>query len=283
MNGERFYRQKSRYVFRPKEEWVGVPVPHSGIPAELVDAAREAVREHSVPSAAGRREWDLSGGILRCADCTTNMMTSSVAAARVKGRRFYYRYRKHSRDGKEACPHRRNHRANVVEPLVWEFVSGLLKDPTRLRAGLERLIVQERAAMRGGDPEKEAKAWLEQLSEVDQERRGYLRLAAKGRITDDELDEALAELEETREVAERELETLRSRRKVLEKLEQDRDALLESYARMVPEELDRLTAAERNHVYKMLRLRVLAYQDQTYEVSGVFGDCFALENQGEQA
>ena len=33
------------------------------------------------------------------------------------------------------------------------------------------------------DPEQEARAWLEKLSEVDQERRGYLRLAAKRRTT----------------------------------------------------------------------------------------------------
>jgi hypothetical protein len=43
-------------------------------------------------------------------------------------------------------------------------------------------------------------------------RRGYLRLAAKGRMTDEDLDEALAELEETREAAQRELETLKHRR-----------------------------------------------------------------------
>lgn len=71
--------------------------------------------------------------------------------------------------------------------MVWEFVSGLRKAPERLRADLERLIEQERAVMRG-DPEQEAKAWLEKLSEVDQERRGYLRLAAKGHITDEELE-----------------------------------------------------------------------------------------------
>ena len=70
-----------------------------------------------------------------------------------------------------------------------------------------------------GHPEQEAKAWLEKLSEIDQERRGYLCLAAKGRITDEELDEALTELEETREAAERELEALRSRRKTLGELE----------------------------------------------------------------
>jgi hypothetical protein len=96
---------------------------------------------------------------------------------------------------------------------------------------------------------------------VNQERRGYLRLAAKRRTTNEDLDEALAELEETRKTAERELETLRSRRKTLEELERDRDALLERYARMVPPALNELITDERHQVYKMLRLRVLAYQD----------------------
>jgi hypothetical protein len=42
------------------------------------------------------------------------------------------------------------------------------------------------------------KVWLEKLTEVDQERRAYQRLAAKGRMTDHGLDEELAELAETR-------------------------------------------------------------------------------------
>lgn len=183
-NGERPYRKRSRYVYRPKEEWVAVPVPDSGIPREWVDAARVAVKENHVPSAAGRRVWELSGGIVRCAECGRNMMIHSVAGKRVKGRLFYYRCRKRNRDGREACSHRECHRAEEAEAMVWEFVSGLLREPARLRAGLERLIEQERAAMRG-DPEQQAKAWLEKHSEADQERRGYLRLAAKGRITDE--------------------------------------------------------------------------------------------------
>ena len=278
VNGERSYKKTSRYVYRPKEEWVAVPVPDSGISPELIDLAREAIRDNTTPSSAGRRAWELSGGILRCGECRTNMMSHSVAGARVKGRLFYYCCRKRYRDGAAGCSHKKVRRADEVEPLVWEFVSGLLKEPERLRAGLERLIEQERAAMRG-DPEQEARAWLEKLSEVDQERRGYLRLAAKGRITDEELDEALSELEETRKMAERELETLRGRRKVLEELERDRDALLERYARMVPPALDELTAEERHQVYKMLRLQVLSYRDGALEVIGVFGDSFLSEYQ----
>jgi hypothetical protein len=129
-----------------------------------------------------------------------------------------------------------------------------------------------------GDPEREAKAWLQKLSEIDQERRGYLRLAAKGYITDDELDEILAELEDTREAAEKELQSIRARRVVLEELERDKDALLESYARMTPEALDDLSSEERHHVYKMLRLRVEVSPDSSLDVGGVLGDSFVPEN-----
>ena len=127
---------------------------------------------------------------------------------RAKGRRFYYRCRSRSRDGAGGCVHRKCHRADEVEPRVWNLISSLLKDPGRLKAGLEEMIEQERAGLRG-DPDQEAKTWLEKLSEVDQERRGYLRLAAKGVLADEELDEALAELEETRETAERELRAIK--------------------------------------------------------------------------
>ena len=91
-----------------------------------------------------------------------------------------------------------------------------------------------------GDPDQEAASWLEKLSEVEQERRGYLRFAAKGHMTDEELDEALAELEEIRMMAEDELAIIRGRKEILEELERDRDALLESYAEMTPEGLDAL-------------------------------------------
>ena len=84
-----------------------------------------------------------------------------------------------NRDGAEACSHRKRHRADEVEPRVWNLVAGLLKDPERLKSGLEEMIEQERAGLRG-DPNQEAKSWLERLAEVYEERRGYLRLAAKG-------------------------------------------------------------------------------------------------------
>ena len=158
--------------------------------------------------------------------------------------------------------------SETTEGAVWELISALLKDPERLRAGLEELIEQERAGRRG-DPDREANAWLEKLSEVEQERCGYLRLAAKGHMSDDDLAEALSELEETCATAERELKAIRGRKAALEELERDRDALLESYAGMMPEALDSLAPEERSQIYGMLRLKVDALADGMMQARGV--------------
>ncbi len=63
------------------------------------------------------------------------------------------------------------------------------------------------------------------------------------------------ELEDTREVAGRELRAIQGRREIVEQLERDRDTILEHYAGMVPEALEKLTGEERRQVYGMLRLR----------------------------
>ena len=107
---------------------------------------------------------------------------------------------------------------------------------------------------------------------MEQERRGYLRFAAKGHMTDEELDEALAELEEIRMTAEDELAVIRGQKENLEELERDRDALLESYTEITPEALDALTPEERRQVYGMLRLRVEVAADGTMEAHGILSE-----------
>jgi hypothetical protein len=231
-----------------------------------VDAAREAIRDNRRPSSAGHRFWELSGGILRCGGCGYAMMTNSISSHGSKRLNHYYRCPKRLRD-RESCPQPRNWRADRTEPAVWELVSGLLTDPEQLRADLERMVELERARLRG-DPHQETKAWLEKLAEVDRERHGYHRLAAKGRMTDQELDEALAELDETRDTAERELAAMRGHQERVEALERDKDTLLESYVGMAAEALESLTPEERYQVYKMLKVRVVAHVDGALEVSG---------------
>jgi hypothetical protein len=186
-------------------------------------------------------------------------------------RYFYYRCsRYYDQHGMEGCENSRYASATKLERQVWDFVRGIMLDPEELSSDLNRAIELEREGRRG-DPEAEPARWLERLAEAEEERRGFLRLAAKGRITDEELDEELASLEETRRTARRELELLRLQSERLEQMEQDRDAVIEHYAALAPEALDSLTPEERHKLYKMLRLNVWVAKsgDLEIEMAGV--------------
>lgn len=257
-DGGRRYTKKYSSRLRPKEEWIAVPVACSGVSRELVEAARAQLIDNHVPSSAGHRVWVLSGGIGRCAVCR-RVLRSRRRVKNQNGRRYiyyYYRCSGYDTHGLEACKNSRYTSATKLEKQVWEFVRALLLNPEELRSDLDRAIDMERDEVRG-DPDAEARHWLDKLSEVDEERRGFLRLSARGRITDAELDEEIAGLEETRKIAESELEATRGRQQRVDQMKADRDAVLEHYAALAPEKLDTLTAEECHQLYKILRLKVL--------------------------
>jgi len=244
-DGGRRYRRQVRSTERPEEERVRVPVPYAGIPRELVDAARDAIKDNRKPSNAGRRFWQLSGGILRCAICGMAMQSESVRAHSGDRYHFYYSCRTRRKHGAAACAHGRSHRAADLEDAVWAVVAGLLTDPRQLREGLDEMIEAERAEWRG-DPEEKERAWLDNLAAVDFKRARFQDMAAEGHITFRELGAKLGELEEARQTAERELTLVRVRREALASLERDRGAIMESYAGMVPETREDLAGEERH-------------------------------------
>ena len=230
----REYKWRSYRHKNPRDQWIAIPIPEAGVPRELVEAAREMIQNNKAPGHAGQRFWQIPSGSVRCSGCGTCMTQYASAAG---GRIYaYYRCARLARMGEGSCSSekgRKNHRAEHVERLVWEFVSDLMKDPAQLRDDLERMIELEKSGWHG-DPDVAAKAWLDKLAETDQMRRGFQEQAAKGYMTFEELGVALDNLEKTRKTAERELAALQSRREVLEQLEHDKEALLEHYARIAP-------------------------------------------------
>jgi site-specific DNA recombinase len=270
-DGRLKYKKRQKSVLRPREEWIAVPVPDAGIPRGLVDAARNAIRNNRRPSSAGHRVWELSGGILRCGVCGRNMTSARHRRTPDSGYLNYYRCRARRDKGKDACSQPKGVRAEVVEQMVWGFVSGLLKDPEQLRADLDTMIEREREIARD-DPEREAKVWLNKLAEVERKRSRFQDMAAESLITFDELREKLAALGETRETVQRELEALDRRRERMEELERDRDALLDSLMTVVPTTLDTLTPEERLNLYKLLELQVFLRSDGAIEATGTFAN-----------
>jgi site-specific DNA recombinase len=268
----RSYRKTYRWYHKPKAEWIAVPVPASGIPRDLVETARATVKHNRRPARAGRRFWELTGGVGYCGECGRAICaTHSVKVKR--GRTYtydYYRCAVRNKYGRDACANAHLPKADERESEVWEVVSGLLKDPSRLRAGFKKVIEEERRALRG-NPAQEIKAWAKKLAELDRKRSAYQDQQAEGLITLDELRAKLSALEETRTVAQRELDALSSRQEHIERLEKDADVILERYAGMVPGALDNLTSEERHRIYKMLRLKVLLHADGSTEITGVLG------------
>ena len=266
----RVYRWKVSATPRPREDWIAVPVPDAGVPRETAESARNVVTENVACSSNGDRFWELSGGVLRCAECGRRMRTS-VTRKRDGKRYFYYSCASRREGNISSCANRKTHRAERVEPTVWNLITELLTDPERLHAGLDAMLEQERAGGRG-DPDQQTEAWLERLSEVERTRSRYQEMAAKGLMTFEELGTRLEELESTRATALRELEAMREQTERVAELERDKETLLEAYAGAVPEALEHLEPEERNRIYGMLRLKVSAHPDGTLEMRGILSE-----------
>jgi hypothetical protein len=131
---------------------------------------------------------------------------------------------------------------------------------------MERLIEEERTSQ-ARDPEHEAELWAQRIADCARRRSAYQDQQVAGLMSVEELGSKLKDLDNTRRIAERELGALKDHRRRVQDLEQDRDALLESMAEMVPEALDSLTGEEKSRVYRMLRLEVTP-TTEGYDVSG---------------
>ena len=270
-NGKEYGWTKSTRK-NPREQWIAIPVPDAGVEPETVRAAREMVRYNAPPPKSGRRFWEIPGGAVRCGTCGCRMHKyAGMAGGHVYA---YYKCSRLVRHGKDACSPdrlRTNHRAEKAEADVWKMISGLMKEPDQLTADLDRAIELERQGTHG-DPEREAKAWLDKLAELDQERRGYLRLAAKGLLSDEDLDGELAGLEEARETAQGALDSLHHRRDRAEQLERDKQEVLAYYEATSAEALDSLTPEQRHDFYKIVRLDVLIHPDCSLEIRWAGGE-----------
>jgi site-specific DNA recombinase len=151
-NGGRRYCKRIAVAMRDRGEWIAVPVP-PWLPRRLVDQARDMMAAHRAPDRTRlARGWELRG-TMRCRSCGVLMGTHTSTYN--GGKKAYYYYKCHpGRDYKRGTCQQRHVRAEPAEAAVWGFVSGLLKDPARITAGMERLIEQERNG-RNGDPERD--------------------------------------------------------------------------------------------------------------------------------
>ena len=106
-----------------------------------------------------------------------------------------------------------------------------------------------------------------------------LYLYLENKLDVDRYDRRRTQIGQARKAVEEELARIEGRAARLDRLERDSEALLNQYARIVPEHLDSLEPAERNHVYKLLKLTVLAHQNGSLELSWALGVDLCRDNE----
>jgi site-specific DNA recombinase len=246
------FKRKYRPIDKPREEWIGVPVPDSGIPPELVDAARTRIGKNKAPSKNGRRFWELSGNVVRCAEC--GYVMGSTSSGTPTNDYYYYRCRS-KYNVKSNCTNGRGVRADILEKDVWETVASVLIHPDLLRAGLQKMVESERKLL-ATEPAKQIARWAEQVERAKIKRSRYQDQEAEGLMTREELRAKLAMLDETVTLAEAEIEKLKRHDERILAIEKSGKELLERYAKLVPAEIEILSPAERRHIYQLLRVEV---------------------------
>ena len=259
-------RKRTKVTRKPREEWIGIPVPDAGIPREVADAARTRLENNTATSAASGRLWELSGGIIHCSACGRRMAMQSRKKRNGKeGRYFYYRCAKRRNEGPDACTNHRHWRAEKLEGQVFGAVRAFLVDPERMKRGLVDLVAREKRSV-GGDPGREERRWLEVLAEADAKRTRFQHAYAEGAINLEDLKTRMGEVEAACRLARTELADAKARSERLRTLETDAEAVVALYSKMVPQSLDTISPEERNQLYRMLRLGVDVHPDGSLEV-----------------
>ncbi len=279
-NGERVYKNKVKTIKKPRDEWVAVPVPDSGIPRELVDKARSNIIDNKRISKNGGVLWELSGGIAICGGCGRRMTTVSV-----NNRGKPYNYYRCPVVGQKTCPNRTYFRADELEDKVISTLRNFFADQDNYRLLINDFFDKHIEELRRRNPDKEGKTWSQKIITLQQNLSRAKDLAIDGLLSKDELREKVSQIQEDISKAERELEGLNEVDSDIRTLERNREVmlqynimnnLLDRYAPEVrhssdesepPEELSQGTTVERRHqLYKDLNLKVFVSSDTDIEL-----------------
>jgi site-specific DNA recombinase len=177
-------------VDRPREEWTEIPVPaivdqdtFARVQQRLEDNKRFAARGAKVPS--------LLQGLAACAACGYGYYRTST---RTTSKKIYY-YRclgsdDYRYEGGRVCQNKPV-RADYLDTVVWDHITGMLADPGLIRAEIDKRLEQARTS----DPVTRQRTQLEQaLAKAATSVTAMVEAFSEQLITIDELRARMPDL-----------------------------------------------------------------------------------------
>ena len=244
---------------------IPVPVPNAGVPLEVVKAARYKVHNNRSPSKSGSRFWELSGGILYCAECKRRMQPMTMTPRSTTY--HYFRCQGTTNGSADRCGMRTHIRADAIEAEVREAVGRLMDDKEYVLRKMERHFAQRRKEL--SRPGADAPKLANQLRQIEAKKVKYQQAYAADAMSLADLAARRAELDNEREALQGELERVMHREEELEKITQTEREMRERIE-STENNLEDMTPEKRRELYQDLRLRVEVGDDKRPQISGLF-------------
>lgn len=127
---------------QPEQDWTGIPVP-AIISQDTFDRVQQQLKDNKRFAAPNAKVPSLLQGLASCAACGHAVYRTS-AITTTAGRKLRY-YRCRGTDGRRVCPSKPV-RADYLDRVVWDHVTGLIADPALIRAEIARRLEQARTA-----------------------------------------------------------------------------------------------------------------------------------------
>src|SRR6516225_3138617 len=176
---------------RPEEEWTHIPVP-ALVDEETFERVQQRLEDNKRFAARNTRVPSLLQGLAACASCGYGYYRTSTTTT--AGNKIYY-YRCLGSDdyryqGGRVCGNKPV-RADYIDAVVWDHVTGLLADPVLIRAEIDNRL--ERA--RTSDPVTRKRGQLEQaLAKTGKSIAAMVSAFSEQLITIDELRARMPDL-----------------------------------------------------------------------------------------
>ena len=258
--------KKTSTTLRPKEEWITVKVP-SLIPVELFEAVQRKLTANAELSKRNTKREYLLSGLLYCSQCGGRMGGHTIDAIP------YYRcYRKGNPDrvplgpdGKPQpcpCPHVK---ADAIEPVVWDTICQLIKDPEFLIQELHR---------RNNDNsqtkqilERELQLCGTRLKAIPEEQRRLVEGYRKGLYADFMMREDMEHIQ--KEEVELEKRKAELERQLAQRfLTENQEAQIRSLAEKISLGLNNLDFAGKQELLRLLVEKII-YNEQGIEIQTI--------------
>ena len=202
-------------VDRPREEWTEIPVP-AIVDQDTFARVQQRLEDNKKFATRGARVPSLLQGLAACAACGYGYYRTSTRTARKKI--YYYRclgsdnYRY---EGGRVCGNKPV-RADYLDQVVWDHITGLLADPALIRAEIAKRLEQARTS----DPVTRQRTQIElALAKAATSITAMIQAYSEQLITIDELRDRMPHLR-AREAS------LRGQLDALDAQAADRDAYL---------------------------------------------------------